>query len=147
VDKKNVILAGHARFQALLRLKWEEAPVIRLTSLTEEQARRFRIADNKAGELSEWDLDKLKKEVDDLGFESVSVFFDSDQWRSLLSVAEMTAESSADMKEVVGYAPGEAQPAAPEIQLLCPHCLEELAFTKDQLSELVTASKAEAEKS
>jgi len=55
----------------------EEAPCIVASDLTEEQAKAYRLADNKTGELAEWDLDKLELELLDfddgylaqLGFE------------------------------------------------------------------------------
>lgn len=55
VDKNNVIITGHTRLKAAKRLKMKEVPVIKADDLTEEQVKAFRIADNKTGELAEWD--------------------------------------------------------------------------------------------
>ena len=63
VDKDNVIVAGHTRLKAAEKLGLSAVPVIRADGLTEEQVKAFRLADNKTGELAEWDFDKLKKEL------------------------------------------------------------------------------------
>lgn len=64
IDKNNVIINGHTRLKAALKLGLTEVPTIMADDLTEEQVKAFRIADNKVGETSEWDISKLKKELD-----------------------------------------------------------------------------------
>lgn len=68
VDEQYVILAGHTRFKAVNALGWAEVEVQVVEGLTEEQKRKFRILDNKAGEKSEWAEDLLKAELADLDF-------------------------------------------------------------------------------
>lgn len=68
VDENNVILAGHTRRLALIRLGIEEEPVVKCTGLTEEQKIKFRILDNKTAELAEWDYNKLALEIENLDF-------------------------------------------------------------------------------
>ena len=68
VDENYQILAGHTRWMALNQMGEEEIDVIVKSGLTEEQKRKFRLLDNKTGELAEWDLDKLQKELDGLDF-------------------------------------------------------------------------------
>ena len=63
VDKDGVIIAGHTRWRAAKRLKMKEVPVIVADDLTEEQAKAYRLADNKVGELSTWDIEKLENEL------------------------------------------------------------------------------------
>lgn len=85
VDKKNVIIAGHTRIKAAIRLGLEKVPVIRADDLTEEQAKAYRLVDNKTGELATWDLDLLNIELADIawdmapyGFELADMSFDLD---------------------------------------------------------------------
>ena len=60
VDETNLILAGNTRCKALHKLGWTIVPtVIRVSGLTEEQKKRFILADNKTHEIAEWDWDKL----------------------------------------------------------------------------------------
>lgn len=66
VDKNNVIVAGHTRYKASQKLKMTEIPCIIADDLTEEQIRAFRLADNKVGELSEWDFDLLDAELNEI---------------------------------------------------------------------------------
>ena len=66
VDKNNVIIAGHTRLEASKRLGLEKVPVIIADDLTPEQVKAFRIMDNKSAQYSEWDYEKLLKEIDEL---------------------------------------------------------------------------------
>lgn len=63
VDKNNVIVNGHTRWKASKELGLEEVPVIVASDLTEEQVKAFRIADNKTGELADWNMELLGKEL------------------------------------------------------------------------------------
>lgn len=64
IDKNGEIIAGHTRLKAAKKLKMKEIPCIVADDLTEEQIRAFRIADNKAGELADWDFEALNIELD-----------------------------------------------------------------------------------
>ena len=68
VDEDHVILAGHTRLKALKKLGYKTAPVVIKEGLTDEQKRKYRILDNKTGELAEWDEDLLNIELADLDF-------------------------------------------------------------------------------
>lgn len=63
VDKNSVIIVGHTRYKAAKKLGYKEVPVSVADWLTEEQARAYRIADNKTASLSTWDYDKLVDEI------------------------------------------------------------------------------------
>lgn len=66
IDKNGVIVAGHTRLKASKKLGLEEVPVIIADDLNEEQIKAFRLADNKVGEIAEWDLDLLNEELEDI---------------------------------------------------------------------------------
>lgn len=72
VDKDNVLIIGHCRLIACKRLKLKEAPVVRLEDLTEEQANKLRLLDNKLNE-SEWDFDLLSDQVPELDFSEYDI--------------------------------------------------------------------------
>ena len=63
IDKDNVIVCGHTRLKAALKLGLESVPCIRADDLSDEQIKAFRLADNKVSEAAEWDLDKLSVEL------------------------------------------------------------------------------------
>jgi hypothetical protein len=79
IDSNNVIIAGHTRLKASKRLNLKEVPCIIADDLTEEQIKKFRIADNKVAEFSEWDEELLSlelselEEMDDFGFEEYNL--------------------------------------------------------------------------
>jgi len=64
IDKDGVIVAGHTRYKAAQELGLEKLPCVIADDLTEEQVKAFRLADNKVGELAEWDFDLLGEELD-----------------------------------------------------------------------------------
>ena len=66
LDKDNVIVAGHTRIESAKRLGITEIPCIYADDLTDEQIKAFRLADNKVGEIAEWDIDLLDTELDDI---------------------------------------------------------------------------------
>ena len=74
VDEKNVIINGHTRKLAADKLGMKEVPVIVADDLTDEQVRAFRLADNKVGEIAEWDSEKLTLELMNLDEEYMAKF-------------------------------------------------------------------------
>jgi len=63
VDKEGVIISGHGRYAALKALEKEEIPVIRITDLSDELVKEFRIADNSISAIADWNLDYLEQEI------------------------------------------------------------------------------------
>lgn len=61
VDKKNIIIVGHGRYEAAKLLGLKMVPVLKV-SLTEKQAKTYRLADNKLNE-SDWDMDIVIDEL------------------------------------------------------------------------------------
>ncbi|HQL73925.1 MAG TPA: ParB N-terminal domain-containing protein [Phycisphaerae bacterium] len=66
VDEGMVIICGHTRWKAARRLGLAKVPVHVAKDLTAEQVRAYRIADNKTGELAEWNMDLLPIQIADL---------------------------------------------------------------------------------
>lgn len=66
VDRHNVIVTGHTRLKAAKELEMEQVPVLVADDLSEEQIQAFRLADNKVGEIAEWDEDALAAELEEL---------------------------------------------------------------------------------
>ena len=76
IDENNVILAGHGRLAAAKKLKLKEVPVIQYTDLTEEQKKKYRLLDNRLADLSEYDLENLKLELQELNDERLNGLFE-----------------------------------------------------------------------
>lgn len=68
VDECGVILAGHTRYKALQKLGRDEAEVVVKAGLTDEQKAKYRLLDNKTGELADWDFGLLEEELEGLDF-------------------------------------------------------------------------------
>ena len=66
IDGDDNIVAGHGRFFACRLLGITEVPTLCLDHLTPEQARAFRIADNRLTEISTWDDRLLAEQLRDL---------------------------------------------------------------------------------
>jgi len=66
IDTNGVIIAGHTRYKASKKLGLKEVPCIIADDLTEEQIKAYRLADNKVAEKSEWDIDLLSGELEDI---------------------------------------------------------------------------------
>lgn len=66
VDKNNIIVCGHTRYKAAKKLGLSVVPCVVADDLTEEQIKAYRLADNKVGEDSLWDMDLLGSELEDI---------------------------------------------------------------------------------
>jgi DNA modification methylase len=66
LDKQHVIIVGETRYKAALKLGLKRVPVHIATDLTPAQIKAYRIADNKTGELAEWDHERLVQELMEL---------------------------------------------------------------------------------
>jgi DNA modification methylase len=66
IDSEGDIVAGHGRFFVCRLLGITEVPTLCLDHLTPEQARAFRIADNRLTEISTWDDRLLAEQLRDL---------------------------------------------------------------------------------
>jgi DNA modification methylase len=63
VDRDGVIIVGHTRYKAALRLGFTEVPVHVAVGLSPTQAKAYRIADNQTATIAIWDDDKLYQEL------------------------------------------------------------------------------------
>lgn len=71
VDDNNTIIVGHTRLLAAKKLKLKTVPVVVAKDLTPEQARAYRLADNKTGELTDWQFEELENEL--AGIETIDM--------------------------------------------------------------------------
>lgn len=74
VDKDNVVIVGHTRLLAAKSLNMTEVPVVVADTLTVEQVKAYRLADNKTNEFADWDLGKLENELDSIDDLDMNVF-------------------------------------------------------------------------
>lgn len=111
VDSDLEIICGHTRWRAALKLGLAKVPVHIACDLTPEQIKAYRIADNKTGELAEWDYKLLPvelAELQDADFDLSLLGFDESELDKLLN---------GEMEDVLqeGETEPDAVPEAPEV--------------------------------
>lgn len=67
--EQNIIVEGHGRLAAAKQLGIKEVPCIRLDHMTEEERRAYTIAHNSTSLNSDFDLEKLNKELAEIDFD------------------------------------------------------------------------------
>lgn len=63
IDRNFNIIAGHGRVMAAKELGLEKVPCVFIEGLTEEQRKAYILADNRLGELGEWDMELVMDEL------------------------------------------------------------------------------------
>ena len=107
LDSNNIILGGNMRYRALSELGYKDIPkewIKKASDLTDEEVRRFIIADNVG--YGEWDYDLLHVDWTDEELEG---------WGMDIPRIEMFEGDIDDFFE-------ESDKQAKEKELLCPHC-------------------------
>jgi DNA modification methylase len=66
VDTEGIVVVGHTRLKAALKLGLKQVPVHVAKDLTPAQARAYRIADNQTASISEWNMQLLPVELAEL---------------------------------------------------------------------------------
>ena len=64
IDKEFNIIAGHGRVMASKKLGLEEIPCVFVEGLTDVQRKAYILADNRLGELADWDMDLVTSELE-----------------------------------------------------------------------------------
>jgi ParB-like chromosome segregation protein Spo0J len=122
VDEQDVIIVGHTRYKAALKLGLEEVPIHVAVGLSPEQARAYRIADNQTATMCGWDEDKLPLELmglQEAGFDLELTGFSAEE---LLRLLESPTQGLTD-PDSVPEPPDEAITKPGDLWLLGKHRL------------------------
>jgi hypothetical protein len=92
VDGSMVIIIGHTRRQAAIKLGLTEVPVLVETRLTEEQTRALRIADNRTRDYTTWLYPMLMTELSDL--DDYADTLDLANWMGLVTEFEESQQAA-----------------------------------------------------
>jgi len=102
VDRDLVVVAGHTRLLAARQLGLKVVPVHVATDLTANQAKAYRLADNRVSEEADWDRDLLSLELEDLKELGVDL--------------ELTGFGDDELERIMGSGDGLTDPdEAPEV--------------------------------
>lgn len=104
VDRDGVIIVGHTRLKAAKKLGMKEVPVLVADDLTEEQVKAYRLADNKTGELAEWDMQMLSEELAGISMDMSSFGFENESAEEAIENA-YTSTVNIPQYEVQGEQP------------------------------------------
>lgn len=99
VDEKLIVLAGHGRLEAARQLGLITVPTIKITGLSNQKKQAYVIADNKIAEQSEWDIQKLSAQFEELlkcEFEIELTGFSTAEIDNLLDPVAITENHDAD---------------------------------------------------
>ena len=66
IDQEYNLIAGHGRVEAAKALGMKEVPCVFVENLNSTQRRAYILADNRLGELGEWDMDLVSQELQTL---------------------------------------------------------------------------------
>ena len=155
LDKEGVIVKGHARYRAALKLGLKELPCV-ISPNDEETNRLDRLSDNKISELTEWDIPELRYELeqinyalDEVGFELPKEEFLMDTYSQeefnevdekaledarakVLDSVHRTMTPKSTSHDFESPTPADEveqteEPVQPKmIKITCPHCGEEI---------------------
>ncbi len=87
VDDALTILAGNGLYEALLRMGWKEADVLKVEGLSENQKKKLMLADNRIYGLGVDDLESFDVFLEELKDDLDIPGFDEDLLRSMVSQA------------------------------------------------------------
>ena len=135
VDKKNIIITGHTRHQAMVELGVLETEVAVL-DISTKQAKEFRLVDNKTSEFARWKNDELIIELREINnLDMMDNFFDE---RMINDIEKSAGISLRDVdmdqiekaeKKVFSFADFKDSYEDSIRTIVCPHCAEEIEVT------------------
>ncbi len=114
IDKQGIIIKGHARYTAAIRIGMEQVPCI-ISEADEEAIKLDRIADNRISEFSQWDLEQLRHELNILTLDTAILDFKLPSLEELavdnntlveqkdIDIAERRQEKSTNHKDYVKF--------------------------------------------
>jgi len=109
IDK--IIVSGHTRYEAAKKLGMKSVPYIELNHLSDMDIRKYRLADNRVSDESEWDKNLLRTELAELELNSK---LDAEWFKNIgFSQEEIAQALAGTMKE---------QEEAKQKTLECPKC-------------------------
>ena len=114
VDKDGVVIKGHGRRLAALRMGLKEVPVIVRRDMSESEVKAARLSDNRVA-MGDFDVEAIKDELESLrgdGFDLGNMGFDDKELQMMLG--DFDAMDLEALKEPAATEPSISAPAASE---------------------------------
>jgi len=161
VDKDDIIITGHTRYKAVLKLVGTLSDHIKTVrkdngkladnledinngmiyvivrdDLSEDKIKEFRIADNKVGELSHWDMELLKYEIREL--ENVIGFAEGEIDHLLRDTTIFEEYTDEDVKETTERMESYYDDSGEQelFELYCPECNHKFFVSGDDIRSM-----------
>ena len=97
--KDNLIVEGHGRLIACKELGFDEVPVIRLDSLTDEQRKAYTLVHNQTTMNTGFDIDILNEELESIDLDMTSYGFDDIQIDDIEEGTEVKEDEAPEVKD------------------------------------------------
>ena len=97
--EENLIVEGHGRLIACKELGFDEVPVIRLDSLTDEQRRAYTLVHNQTTMNTGFDIDILNEELESIDLDMTSYGFDDIQIDDIEEEKEIIEDEAIEPPE------------------------------------------------
>lgn len=142
IDENGIIVKGHARFSAAIKLGMTEIPCI-VSHADPEAIKADRIADNKISEFSEWVNEELMHEIDmiDFDFDFTELGFPKVDFDDIPAMEdfevedkpEMTAEERQKLYEE--FLKRQAEENATEVQITSERALNKASEEQKEIGQ------------
>lgn len=153
LDENNMIIAGHGRYMAAQKLGLDRVPCIILEGLTPAEKIQIQVFDNKSGEMSEWNLEKLCIKIDQLRDFNGDLELTGFTEKEISDIFDETADNKSNeinqKMDSVPEAPQTPQTKRGDIWTIGRHrlqCYHKLiccdSTCKDELAELMNGQEA-----
>lgn len=109
IDQDFNLIAGHGRVEAAKALGMTEVPCVFVENLNSTQRRAYILADNRLGELGEWDMELVEselRELEELDFDIDLTGFDLGDFNCELQTTEED-DYSCELPEEPNSKPGD----------------------------------------
>jgi ParB-like chromosome segregation protein Spo0J len=139
VDKKNVIIAGHTRYRALMLLGYEEVEVI-VSDMAPKKAKEYRIIDNRTSEYATWTNELVLELKEFESLELAEAFFPEIKldlgFSNATGISPITQEQidAIGQKKENEFSAENDNRSKGKIEISCPYCHEEFELEREYLS-------------
>jgi hypothetical protein len=127
-DREGVVIVGHTRLAAAKQLGYSSV-LVSVSDLSDEQARQYRLIDNRTAEMAQWDMDALSTELREFDSALLADFFPEVDLRigDTAGSRDVTQGDIDGAREKITRV-SEADPAAVHTtEVVCPACFHAFA--------------------
>ena len=135
IDSEDMIYIGHTRTEAARRLDMTEAPCYIREDLTKKELAALMLVDNRSGEFSGWDMEKLAKHVNSMELTAADMpGFGEDEVNTLIELGKGLYDGAAG---AVGNKEGSGNDSTGKVQLTFSVPRERAQSLRERIEKLI----------